>query len=424
MLLTQSTRPIIGWIATLLGYIMEFIFRGLSSVGIQNIGLCIIIFTFIVRTLMIPLTIKQQKMTKLNSVMQPELAKIQKKYRNRRDPASMEKQNKEMQAVYDKYGFSPTGGCLQTLVQFPIFLALYQVIRKIPAYIPAVKASYVTIVNEISKSPDYITKINKIVDGMKSSYAVSVPKGGTTNQVIDALGSFTASAWTQLEQAFPAAVDTIPNVSSEIIHMNDFAFGINVAQVPGFRLSIYLIIPVLAALFQYLAAKTMQQPDMDDSNPAAGMTKSMTTMMPLFSAYICIITPAGLGIYWVVSNIFQLIQQLVINKYLDKMDMDKFIEKNREIAEKKREKGKKTLMERLTETSQKAEAAKEEYSNKKTMTDIASMNLKKLHSNTGYEGTDGSQFEETDFEGLGEIGKKAYLVAKYEKEHNARGGKK
>lgn len=234
MLLTQSTMPIIGWIATLLGYIMEFIFRGLSSVGIQNIGLCIIIFTFIVRTLMIPLTIKQQKMTKLNSVMQPELAKIQKKYRNRRDPASMEKQNKEMQAVYDKYGFSPTGGCLQTLVQFPIFLALYQVIRKIPAYIPAVKASYVTIVNEISKSPDYITKINKIVDGMKSSYAVSVPKGGTTNQVIDALGSFTASAWNQLEQAFPAAVDTIHNVSSEIIHMNDFAFGINVAQVPGF----------------------------------------------------------------------------------------------------------------------------------------------------------------------------------------------
>lgn len=424
MLLTQSTIPIIGWIATLMGYVMEFIFRGLSSMGIQNIGLCIIIFTLIIRILMFPLTIKQQKMTKLNTVMQPEISKIQKKYRGRKDPASMEKQNKEMQAVYDKYGFSPTGGCLQMLIQFPILLALYQVIRKIPAYIPAVKASYVTIVEEISHNAGYIDKINKIVEGMKSSYAVSIPKDGTVNQVIDALGSFTTEAWGKLADAFPASVDTIQKVSGDIIGMNEFAFGINVAQTPGFRLSIYLLIPILAALFQYLSAKTMQQPNMDENNPAAGMTKSMTTMMPLMSLYICIITPAGLGIYWVVSAFFQFIQQIILNSYLKNMDMDKFIAKNREKAEKKKEKGKKSLMERLTDTSQKAEAAKQEYNNRATITEIASMNLKKKQSSAGEIGLDTAQMEAEDFDRLGEIGKKAYLVAKYEKEHNARGGKK
>ena len=76
MLLTQSTTPIIGWIATLLGYVMEFIFYCLNFIGIQNIGLCIIIFTIIVRLLMLPLTIKQQKFAKISQVMQPEINKI------------------------------------------------------------------------------------------------------------------------------------------------------------------------------------------------------------------------------------------------------------------------------------------------------------------------------------------------------------
>ena len=96
MLLTQSTTPIIGWIATLLGYVMEFIFYCLNFIGIQNIGLCIIIFTIIVRLLMLPLTIKQQKFAKISQVMQPEINKIQRKYRNKTDQASMMKQNEEI----------------------------------------------------------------------------------------------------------------------------------------------------------------------------------------------------------------------------------------------------------------------------------------------------------------------------------------
>ena len=343
MLLTQSTTPIIGWIATLLGYVMEFIFYCLNFIGIQNIGLCIIIFTIIVRLLMLPLTIKQQKFAKISQVMQPEINKIQRKYRNKTDQASMMKQNEEIQKVYEKYGTNPTGGCLQLVVQMPIFLALYQVIRKIPAYIPQVKAVYMQVVTAIAGQAGAIDAINKIGKGLKSSYVTSLASDATKNQIIDTLNYFNADAWHKLAKAIPSASDVINTSSTHIIGMNDFFAGINVSQTPGFHPSIYWLIPILAALFQYLSAKTMKQPELDGNNPAAGMTKSMTVMMPLMSLYFCLVTPAGLGIYWVTSALFQCLQQVIINKYMDNADIDALVAKNKEKAAKKKVKDRKHL---------------------------------------------------------------------------------
>lgn len=343
MLLTQSTTPIIGWIATLLGYVMEFIFYCLNFIGIQNIGLCIIIFTIIVRLLMLPLTIKQQKFAKISQVMQPEINKIQRKYRNKTDQASMMKQNEEIQKVYEKYGTNPTGGCLQLVVQMPIFLALYQVIRKIPAYIPQVKAVYMQVVTAIAGQAGAIDAINKIGKGLKSSYVTSLASDATKNQIIDTLNYFNADAWHKLAKAIPSASDVINTSSTHIIGMNDFFAGINVSQTPGFHPSIYWLIPILAALFQYLSAKTMKQPELDGNNPAAGMTKSMTVMMPLMSLYFCLVTPAGLGIYWVTSALFQCLQQVIINKYMDNADIDALVAKNKEKLQRRKQKDRKHL---------------------------------------------------------------------------------
>lgn len=422
MLLTQSTAPIIGWVATLLGYVMDFIFRGLASAGIQNIGVCIIIFTIFVRLIMTPLTVKQQKFMKINQAMQPEITKIQKKYRNKTDQASMMKQNEEIQAVYDKYGTSPTGGCLQTVIQLPIFLALFQVIRKIPAYIPEVKALYVNAVTAIQQDANHVNTINKIAEGIKSSYVTELPKNASVDQIIDVLNYFTADAWNKLADAIPSAAQVIDNVSAQIADMNHFFLGINVAQTPGFHFSIYLLIPIMAAFFQFLTTKTMKQPDMDPNNPAAGMTKSMMYTMPLMSLYFCIVTPAGMGIYWVTSAAFQCIQQIIVNKYMEHADIDKMIEKNRAKVAKKKAKGKKSLMERLMNTSAKAEAAKEEYvSRQTTMNSLAHMNLKKISSPTS---ADKDGHVSVDRSKLGEIGKNAYLVSQYNEEQNTRGGKK
>ena len=135
MLLTKSTTFIIGPVATLLGYIMNGIFWVQSQIGIESIGLCIILFTIVIYMLLMPLTIKQQKFSKLQSKMNPELQAIQKKYKDKRqDQAAMMKMNEETQAVYQKYGVNPMGSCLQLIIQMPILFALYRVIWNIPAY--------------------------------------------------------------------------------------------------------------------------------------------------------------------------------------------------------------------------------------------------------------------------------------------------
>ena len=173
-LLTQATTPIIGQIAWLLGKLMDGIFNVMSNLfGIENIGICIIIFTIIIYTLLIPLTIKQQKFSKMSAAMNPEIQAIQKKYKGKRDQTSVLKMQEETQMVYDKYGTSPTGGCGSLLIQFPILLGLWQVIQNIPAYVGGVKDAYLPLVNSVMATDGY----QKIMEGIgKASPILIDPK--------------------------------------------------------------------------------------------------------------------------------------------------------------------------------------------------------------------------------------------------------
>ena len=150
LLLTQNSTFIIGPIAKLLGFIMQGIFWLLDKVGIQNIGLAIIIFTLVIYLCLMPLTIKQQKFSKMSAIMNPELQAIQAKYKGAKDQDSMMKMQEETKAVYAKYGVSPSGSCLQLLIQMPILFALYRVIYNIPAYVPQVKQVYMELVPKLT----------------------------------------------------------------------------------------------------------------------------------------------------------------------------------------------------------------------------------------------------------------------------------
>ena len=119
--LTQYDGAILGPIAKVLGYILEGIYSFFDIFGIHNAGLCIILFTFIINALIIPITIKQQKFSKMNSIITPEIQAIQAKYKNKKDQQSIQQMQIEQQAVYSKYGVSPTAGCLPMLITLPIF---------------------------------------------------------------------------------------------------------------------------------------------------------------------------------------------------------------------------------------------------------------------------------------------------------------
>ena len=169
ILLTQNDVFILGPIAKILGFIMDIIFNVLDFIGIPNIGLSIILFTVIVYLFMLPLTIKQQKFSKLSAKMNPELEVIKEKYKGKDDQASLMRQQEETKAVYDKYGVSPTGSCVQLLIQMPILFALYRVIYAIPAYVGKIKDVYLPLVSKLMKEEGVHFYLNTAIETKKQA---------------------------------------------------------------------------------------------------------------------------------------------------------------------------------------------------------------------------------------------------------------
>lgn len=415
MVLTKA-GSILGPIATVLGYVMDILFRFTSSFGVFNVGLCIILFTIVMKTLMIPLTIKQQKTTKLMSVMNPEIQAIQKKYKGKSDQESMQRQNVEIQAVYEKYGTSMTGGCLPLLIQMPILLALYRVIYNIPAYVPSVRVYFDNVVTPLMGQADYAQKLQEITN-IATACGGKLDKFDFTNanRLVDMLYKFSTAQWGELQALFPAISDVIGQNAAVVERMNTF-LGLNMAEAPGWVPSFAWIIPVLAAVSQWFSTKLMSgnQPSTsaDAENPMAQSMKTMTTTMPLFSAFICITMPAGLGIHWIATSVVTIIQQLIVNAYMDKVNIDDMIAKNLEKVNKKRAKqglppAKVTQNATASLKAIKAEEEKEKAAEEVKKEKIA----KQIEESSKYYNTNAKP---------GSLASKAAMVQKYNEAHDKR----
>lgn len=346
LVLTQ-TGGILKPFAIILGFIMNYIYRFLEVLGISNVGLTIILFTLVVNVLMIPLTLKQQRYTKMSSIMNPEIQKIQKKYQNRKDEKSIRMQQAELQAVYDKYGTSPTGGCLPMLIQLPILFALYRVIYNVPAYVEPVREIYMNIAEPImgvSGAGDIMTTLIETLRLNVSGFDIT-----NVNKVIDALYAVKSTGWDAISEAFassPDVVAAIADYSKEIISINSLPGGLNIADAPvafGKGISGFLpgaVIPVLAGLTQWANLKVSQrnQPKMDTDTTMGSTMNTMNYMMPLMSVFFCVTLPAGMGLYWIASAVFRTLIYLFIDKLLSNQSVDKIIEENKEKAAKKAEK--------------------------------------------------------------------------------------
>ena len=343
--------PIIKQIAWLLGQVMNGIYNVLSAIGIENIGICIIIFTVIVYTFMIPLTIKQQKFSKMSAVMQPELQKIQKKYEGKKDQASMLKQQEEMQIVYDKYGTSMSSGCLPLLIQMPILFALYPVIQNIPNYVRGVRDVYMPVVEQIMATDGFQSIMEKIGEAspvLMSASAYDYSQAGT---LVNVLYKFQDATWGTLLEQMPGITEVAQSTMARVTDLNSF-LGINIGEQPLTMLTqafhngsftgmfLAIIIPVMAGLTQFISVKLQPQAASsgDKDNPMMNSMKTMTYTMPLISVVFGFTLPAGLGLYWAVSALVRCVQQLAVNKYLSKKTVEDIIAENQKKAAKKREK--------------------------------------------------------------------------------------
>lgn len=360
ILLTQYQGMFIGPIAKILGYLMEGIFYVLDMVGIHNSGLSIILFTVVIYLCMTPLTIKQQKFSKLQSKMSPEIQAIQAKYKNKKDNDSVMAMNQETQAVYAKYGVSASGSCIQLLIQMPILLSLYRVIYAIPAYVASVKDVFFPFVDKLIAQKGSAEFIQNFANA--GMYAKQFENesfiGGVTsyiqNTYIDVLNRASTADWLSLKSQYPSLSTDIDTTMASLDQYNNF-LGLNIANSPSFIIKdaftngAYLLvvgallIPVLSAATQWINTKLMPTQGKSGNEQAdqmAAQMKMMNTMMPLMSAVFCFTLPAGMGIYWIAGAVIRSIQQVVINKHIDKMDFDMIIEKNKDKAAKKMEKKK------------------------------------------------------------------------------------
>ena len=338
LVLTQ-TGGILKPFAIILGFIMNYIYRFLQIFGINNVGLTIILFTLVINVLMIPLTVKQQKFSKMSSLMNPELQKVQKKYQNRKDEKSMRMMQAETQAIYDKYGASPTGGCLPMLIQLPIY--------NVPAYVEPGREIYEHIAQPImsaSGAGDIMTTLIQEMSLRVTNFDIT-----DIDKVIDALYVVKSTGWSIISDAFSGSADVVNAISqysTEIIRMNSLPGGLNIADAPViFSKGISgifpgVLIPILAGVSQWANLKVSQrnQPKPDLDSTMGSTMNTMNMMMPLMSVFFCITLPSGMGLYWIASAVFRTIIYLFIDKFFNNKSVDEIIEANKEKAAKKAEK--------------------------------------------------------------------------------------
>ncbi len=342
--LTKEDGLIMGPISRILGWILNGIYEFLSlftedvsGIGIANIALCIVLFTIVVKMLMLPLTIKQQKSTKLSSQMSPELNAINEKYKGKTDEASRRKMQMETQAVYDKYGTNPMVGCLTMLISLPILFALYRVIYAIPAYINDVYDMYALAAQAIQDVPGYAEILANFVKdagiaGLDVTKFVGYDIGALTEvNVIDVLSKCNEETWVTLAAAFPADVAAqLTKYSEPILRVHKFVGGLNILNNPSWK-SISVLIPIVSTALQFLQSKIAMGGNKNKSakdDPAMASMKTMNVFLPIMSGFICFMMPIGAGLYWIINSVVQIVQQICINRYMEKITVEELIEKN------------------------------------------------------------------------------------------------
>ncbi|SHJ88641.1 YidC/Oxa1 family membrane protein insertase [Geosporobacter subterraneus DSM 17957] len=300
----------LDFIAIPMGYVLKFIY---DMLAFKNYGIAIILLTVMVKTLLLPLYIKQYHSTSKLSEIQPQMQEIQKRYKN-----DKEKLNEEMMKLYQENKVNPAGGCLPLLIQMPILFSLYYVISQPLRYM--VGKSPETILHLFEKIPIGPDRISNIRDLSIITYF-----GKHTEEL--------ASVSQMLKK-------------EELLNMN--FLGINLGAIPtwnyqklfgdvvGAQNLILLLIPILSAITTYISVKySMQQtPQTSDNQMQASMQKSMMWVSPVMTAFISFSVPAGLGLYWIVGNIYQIAQQMFMNRFVIKKNVKVEVE-NKEVKERK-----------------------------------------------------------------------------------------
>lgn len=342
---------IVGPIAWLFGTILSFMFDFAYWITPNNsLGFAIIMLTVVAMTMLLPLNVKAQKSMIKMQKLNPEIEKIKAKYGGKNDAETKQKISQETQALWAKHKVNPLGSCLPMLIQMPLFFGLLYIMNQSFQYITVLTALYDDVSSAIIAVPGYIDimaplalpyipdawQVNGntlmsifnglIAGGMHPDVAMQTALNtlGTTDVIVlglpehmsRVLDRFSQEDWNtllgQIGQTQPAY---LPRVQAYFDRMQsiEFFFGLSLKENSGWRLP-GIIIPILAVLTTMATSWFSQQVNKAKDQQAKTMQTVMMTVMPLFMGFITVSFPAGVGLYWITSNLYRLVQQIVMNK--------------------------------------------------------------------------------------------------------------
>ncbi len=282
---------------------LGLILMGIFSV-VGNYGLALILFTLLVKLILLPFMYKQKKSMKKMNLVQAESAALQKRYAQNR-----EKMNEEISKLYEREGVNPMGSCLLTFLTLPIMMALYYAVREPLTYMMGLADS----------------TIEKVAQALGQTFDTA---------------SLTAQI--QLAKDVNDNWDAVSQFASDGLCRIDFNFfGIDLSAIPQFtELNLLWLVPVLSGVTALLSSLVMQKmqkvqnPNAQNGSAQLNSTmKTMLIMMPLMSVWIAFTLPASMGLYWIVNNVFSLVQEFVLTWYIVKFDK---AEDDEETKERKR----------------------------------------------------------------------------------------
>lgn len=305
---------IVGPISKFLGVIVNFIFNIVYTLTVNHsLGLSIILLTIVTRILMLPLAVKQQQSMVAMQRLQPEMDKIKSKYPNSKDPEVQQKMNAEIQSLYAKHKVNPLSGCLPLLVTMPIFFALNYIMNQSYMFITKLGDLYRSIAVSIMEIPGYVSVIRpmivpKVAKGLELDLRV-------VDDVQKALNKFSYADWNALFEKLPAEVlGPIKLAFQDKISIETF-IGITLIDSSGLQFP-GILIPILCGLTTFLSSYLMNKTQKAADSNAQMQQKVMLIFMPIMMGVMTINMSAGVGLYWITSSVFQIVQQYVLNKRL------------------------------------------------------------------------------------------------------------
>ncbi len=333
MLLSTAVRQpssFVGWIAKILGIISNACFNVVYSLSpAASLGITIILFTIVIKILLFPLAIKQQKSMAKTQAIQPKMKAIQDKYKDKKDPEMQQKMSAEISALYKENGVNPFSGCLPLLIQMPILFALYYVVQQPENYITQIG----TLISNINGMKDILIGIyqnlgNGNIPMEQIQYLLPILEAqklygidlATVEGISTGINALSIVDLQEFINTFFAQTASLMEINNLILLRDEIYnfFFLNLIAAPGYSFP-GIIVPIITwatTYIQYKVSMSIQSQSTDNSNnPMAQSQKTMMMIFPFMMAFMTINFPAGLGLYWNVSNLIQIGQQFILNKY-------------------------------------------------------------------------------------------------------------